>query len=86
MRIWLGMSYLAWALLAWAMIVCTLLMIVIYRVLISHRKEDEQFMKPDEIRRDREHVRHTDRMLRAFAIATAVTLAGILAARAAGLL
>jgi hypothetical protein len=84
MRSYLGMSYLGWAFVVWLGIAGTFLVILIYRILISHKPEDELFMKPEETRRDLEHLRHTTRMTVLFGLASALSLLAILSAWALG--
>ena len=76
---YLGMSYLAWAMICWTMLAGTFFVILLYRVLISYKAEDEFFMSPAEARETFHHLKHVDRMAVWFGIASAVSLAGIVA-------
>jgi hypothetical protein len=86
MRVYLGLSWLQWALVAWGGIAGTFVVVLIYRLLISHRPEHEEFMGPAEVRRTRDHIRMVDRLAIAFGAASALALVLIGAARALGVL
>jgi hypothetical protein len=49
--LYLGLTYLAWALLAYAGLACTFAVALIHRLLISHRLERDAFMTPAGLRR-----------------------------------
>ena len=82
----LGLRYLFWALVSWVTIAGIFGVILIYRVLISYKEQDELFMHPAEIRMTVEHIRHVNRMALGFGIASGVTLALIVAGWACGVL
>ena len=86
MRLYLGLTSLAWALIAWGGIAGTFFAVLVYRLLISHRPEHEAFMQPAEIRRTLAHIRNVNRIVAALAAATVAAPALIAAARALGLL
>jgi len=79
MRTYLGIRYLVWAFVAWIGIAGTFCVIVIYRILISYREQDELFMKPAEIRNTLDHIRDVNRMAVLFGTASAISLALIVA-------
>ncbi len=85
-RLYLGMSYLAWALCAWAGVFGTFLTILIYRYMISYRDDEEAYMNAEEIRLTHAHIRHVNRMALWFGAASGITFAGIVAGWVAGLL
>ncbi len=86
MPAYLGLSAFAWALIACGGIAGTFAVLLIYRLLISHRPEHEAFMQPAELRRTVENLRNVNRAVIGFGIATAASLILIIAARALGLL
>ncbi len=71
---YLGMSYLAWAWILWGGVFGTYLTIMLYRTLIGG-KQDELFVPPDEMRRNRQHLRDVARIASIFGIASAVLFA-----------
>ena len=86
MKVYLGLTYLVWALIAWGAIAGAFFAVLIYRLLIAHRPEHEAFMQPAELRRTLAHIRHVTRIVTALGIATAAAPLLIAAARALGLL
>jgi hypothetical protein len=80
------MRYLVWALGAWVSVAGTFGVIVLYRVLISYKEEDELFMSPAEIRNTLDHIRDVNRMILLFGTASAVSLVLIVAGWSLGLL
>jgi hypothetical protein len=86
MRSYLGLRYLVWALLAWVSVAGTFAVIMLYRILISYKEEDELFMAPAEIRSTLDHIRHVNRMARVFGIASLASLVMILAGWSFGVL
>ncbi len=79
MRTYLGIRYLVWALVAWIGIAGTFCVIVIYRILISYKEQDELFMKEAEIRNTLDHIRDVNRMAVLFGAASAISLVLIVA-------
>jgi hypothetical protein len=86
MRVYLGLPALGWALVAWGAITGTFGVVIVYRLLISHRPEDEAFMGPAEIRTTLEHIRQVNRVAIGFGAASALALVLIGAAWALRLL
>jgi len=86
MRLYLGLTWLAWALIAWGGIAGTFFTALIYRLLISHRPEHEAFMTPAELQRTLAHIRNVNRVVLALGVATSAAPLLIIAARALGLL
>jgi hypothetical protein len=86
MRSYLGIPYLVWGLIGWAAIAGTFGVILLYRLLIAHRPEDESFMSPAEVRAALEHVRHVNRMAVGFGALTVGLLVAIAGAWAFRLL
>ncbi len=86
MRTYLGIRYLVWALAVWVAVAGTYGVILLYRVLISYKDDDELFMSPAEVRSTLGHIRHVNRMASWFGVASAVSLALIIAGWAFGLL
>jgi len=86
MRLYLGLTYLAWAFIAWGAIAGTFFAVLIYRLLISHRPEHEDFMPQAELQRTLAHIRNVNRIVLALGIATSAAPLLITAARALGLL
>ena len=86
MPLYLGLTYLAWALVAWGGIAGTFFAVLIYRLLISHRPEHEAIMSPAELRRTLDHIRNVNRIVLALGVSTAAAPLLIAAARALGLL
>jgi hypothetical protein len=86
MRSYLGIRYLVWALVVWVSIAGTFGVILLYRRLIAYKDEDELFMRPPEIRRALDHLRHVNRMATLFGAASAIALALIVAGWSAGVL
>lgn len=87
MRSYLGIPYLVWGLIVWAALAGTFGVILLYRLLISYRPEDESFMGLAEARAALDHVRHVNRVAIAFGAATAglaVLIAGAWAFRLLG--
>lgn len=78
MRTYLGMRYLLWALAAWIGIAATFGVILVYRILISYKKQDELFMKAAEIRNTLDHIRDVNRMAVFFGAVTAIWLVLVL--------
>ena len=81
MKVYMGLTYLAWALIAWGGIAGTLFAVLIYRLLIPHRPEHEAFMSPAELSRIRTHIRNVNRILASLSAATAAAPLQIAAAR-----
>ena len=86
MKVYMGLTYLAWALIAWGGIAGTSFAVLIYRLLISHRPEHEAFMSPAELSRTLAHIRNVNRIVAALAAATVAAPLLIIVARALGLL
>jgi hypothetical protein len=86
MPLYLGLTYLAWALIVWGGIAGTFFAVLIYRLLISHRPEHEAFMQPAELRRTLAHIRNVNRIVAALAAATVAAPLLIVVARALRLL
>ena len=86
MPLYLGLTRLAWALIACGGIAATFAVVLLYRLLISHRPEHEAFIPPAELNRTLRHIQNVNRAVIALGIATAAALLLIAAARALGLL
>ncbi len=86
MPLYLGLTYLAWAVIAWGGIAGTFFVVLIYRLLISHRPQHEAFMTPAEVRRTLAHIRDVNRVVISLGVATAAAPLLIAAAHALGLL
>jgi hypothetical protein len=79
MHTYLGIRYLVWALVVWIGIAGTFGVILLYRILISYREQDELFMRAAEIRNTLDHIRDVNRMAVFFGAASAISLVLIVA-------
>jgi hypothetical protein len=86
MPTYLGIRYVIWALIVWVALAGTFGVIVLYRILISYKDQDELFMGAAEIRHTLDHIRHVNRMAVLFGGASAISLVFILAGWSLGLL
>ncbi len=73
----MGISYVGWALFVWAALAGTFGVIMLYRMLISYRPEEETYMSAAEIRQTRAHLRQVNRAAIAFGAAAAAVLIAI---------
>jgi hypothetical protein len=72
---YLGLSYLGWAWIVWGGVFGTFGTIMLYRALISGKRQDELFFPPDEIRRNAAHLRIVNRIATLFGAVSALMLA-----------
>jgi hypothetical protein len=77
---YLGISYVGWGMFLWAALAGTFGVIMLYRMLISYRPEEETYMSAAEIRQTRAHLRQVNRAAIGFGAAAAVLLIAIGAA------
>jgi hypothetical protein len=71
---YLGISYVGWGMFLWAALAGTFGVIMLYRMLISYRPEEETYMSAAEIRQTRAHLRQVNRAAIGFGAAAAVLL------------